>query len=164
MAPLEAGASGRGIVIGSALAGSQNWGVPADFDSQGFLNAAKTNFVTLQAAWDKSDVNALRIMMTDDMLREIRTQLDGFGQQQDTRMQAFAGQLNELVTRTDQHLATLRQTLLEETRQGRQEGSASQQRFSDVQGQRLAELTQRNELRRRERPDHVVLRPEKLHE
>ena len=76
VAPLDAGANGRGIVIGSALAGTQNWGVPADFDSQGFLKAAKTNFVTLQAAWDKSDVNALRVMMTDDMLREIRTQLD----------------------------------------------------------------------------------------
>jgi hypothetical protein len=24
-------------MIGSALAGSQNWGVPADFDAEGFL-------------------------------------------------------------------------------------------------------------------------------
>jgi len=64
-----------GIVIGSALAGSQNWGVPADFDSEGFLKAAKSNFVTLQAAWDKEDINALRSMMTDGMLREIQSQL-----------------------------------------------------------------------------------------
>ena len=64
-----------GVVIGSALGGSQNWGVPADFDSEGFLKAAKSNFVTLQAAWDKADINALRSMMTDTMLREIQTQL-----------------------------------------------------------------------------------------
>ena len=64
-----------GVVIGSALAGSQNWGVPADFDSEGFLKAAKSNFVTLQAAWDKADINALRTMMTDGMLREIQSQL-----------------------------------------------------------------------------------------
>jgi predicted lipid-binding transport protein (Tim44 family) len=64
-----------GIVIGSALAGSQNWGVPAGFDSEGFLKAAKGNFVTLQAAWDKADINALRTMMTDEMLREIQSQL-----------------------------------------------------------------------------------------
>ena len=62
-------------MIGSALSGSQNWGVPAGFDSDGFLAAAKTNFVTLQAAWDKSDVTALRAMMTDDMLGEIKAQL-----------------------------------------------------------------------------------------
>ena len=62
-------------MIGSALTGSQSWGIPADFDSQGFLRAAKSNFVTLQAAWDKSDIPSLRAMMTDDMLGEIRAQL-----------------------------------------------------------------------------------------
>ncbi len=64
-----------GIVIGSALAGSQAWGVPAGFDAAGFLQAAKTNFVTLQSAWDRSDLGTLRAMMTDDMLAEIRQQL-----------------------------------------------------------------------------------------
>ena len=62
-------------MIGSALAGSQGWGIPAGFDTDGFLNAAKTNFVTLQAAWDKSDIGSLRAMMTDEMLGEIKTQL-----------------------------------------------------------------------------------------
>ncbi|TAH14151.1 MAG: Tim44 domain-containing protein [Curvibacter sp.] len=64
-----------GSMIGSALMGSQNWGVPAGFDSEGFLSAAKTNFVTLQAAWDRSDIPALRGMMTDGMLSEIQAQL-----------------------------------------------------------------------------------------
>ena len=62
-------------MIGSALSGSQSWGIPAGFDSEGFLKVAKSNFVTLQAAWDKSDIQSLRSMMTDDMLGEIRTQL-----------------------------------------------------------------------------------------
>ena len=64
-----------GSMIGSALAGSQNWGVPAGFDAAGFIEAAKRNFTTLQAAWDRSDVDTLRSMMTDGMLGEIRTQL-----------------------------------------------------------------------------------------
>lgn len=74
-----------GVRIGSALqggsapagglAGSQNWGVPAGFDTEGFLAAAKRNFVTLQDAWDRSDMGALRSMMTDDMLAELRGQL-----------------------------------------------------------------------------------------
>lgn len=69
------GGSGAGVVIGSGLAGSQNWGVPDGFDTDGFLVAAKRNFVTLQAAWDRSDIGTLRSMMTDGMLDEIRTQL-----------------------------------------------------------------------------------------
>ena len=62
-------------MIGSALSGSQGWGIPDGFDVDGFLTAAKANFVTLQAAWDKSDIQSLRSMMTDDMVGEIRTQL-----------------------------------------------------------------------------------------
>ena len=70
---VNAGASGS--MIGSALGGSQTWGVPEGFDTEGFLRSAKANFVSLQAAWDKSDVNALRVMMTDTMLKEIQAQL-----------------------------------------------------------------------------------------
>jgi predicted lipid-binding transport protein (Tim44 family) len=60
-----AGASAGGSMIGSALTGSQSWGVPAGFDADGFLTACKKNFVSLQDAWDRSDVNSLRAMMTD---------------------------------------------------------------------------------------------------
>lgn len=64
-----------GSMIGAGLAGSQNWGVPEGFDTEGFLRSAKANFVTLQAAWDRSDIAALRGMMTDQMLKEIQAQL-----------------------------------------------------------------------------------------
>jgi predicted lipid-binding transport protein (Tim44 family) len=64
-----------GSMIGSGLGGSQSWGIPAGFDAEGFLRSAKANFVSLQAAWDKSDINALRVMMTDTMLKEIQAQL-----------------------------------------------------------------------------------------
>ena len=67
--------AGTGSMIGSGLEGSQSWGVPAGFDAEGFLKACKANFLTLQDAWDKSDINNLRAMMTDDMLSEIKTQL-----------------------------------------------------------------------------------------
>jgi predicted lipid-binding transport protein (Tim44 family) len=70
-----AGAAAGGSMIGSALGGSQSWGVPAGFDAEGFLKACKANFVTLQDAWDRSDVNSLRAMMTDEMLEQIKAQL-----------------------------------------------------------------------------------------
>jgi predicted lipid-binding transport protein (Tim44 family) len=66
---------GSGVQIGSALGGSQNWGVPAGFDTEGFVTAAKRNFITLQDAWDRSDISTLRSMMTDEMLGEIKAQL-----------------------------------------------------------------------------------------
>jgi predicted lipid-binding transport protein (Tim44 family) len=67
---------GDPVVIGSALAGSQNWGIPEGFDAAGFLSAAKRNFITLQAAWDGCDIATLRSMMTDNMVDEIRAQLN----------------------------------------------------------------------------------------
>lgn len=70
------GAAGAtGPMIGSGLGGSQSWGIPAGFDAEGFLKASKANFVTLQDAWDRSDIQNLRSMMTDDMLEQIKTQL-----------------------------------------------------------------------------------------
>ena len=75
----SAGMSGAGpasgSMIGSGLSGSQSWGIPPGFDTEGFLKSAKGNFVSLQAAWDKSDIPALRVMMTDTMLKEIQAQL-----------------------------------------------------------------------------------------
>lgn len=70
------GIGGAGAsIIGSGLSGSQSWGIPAGFDAEGFVRSAKANFVSLQAAWDKSDMTALRVMMTDTMLKEIQAQL-----------------------------------------------------------------------------------------
>lgn len=77
-----------GSMIGAALGGSQNWGVPAGFDTEGFIVAAKRNFVTLQDAWDRADIPTLRSMMTDSMVTEIRSQLQ-------EREQAQAGQPNK---------------------------------------------------------------------
>ena len=76
--PWEQGAvpAAGGSMIGSGLAASApNWSVPADFDAAGFLESAKRNFITLQAAWDRADVATLRSMMTDEMLEEIKSQL-----------------------------------------------------------------------------------------
>ena len=71
----DGAAAAGGSQIGSALGGSQSWGVPAGFDAEGFLKACKANFVTLQDAWDRSDIQNLRAMMTDDMLEQIKAQL-----------------------------------------------------------------------------------------
>ena len=49
--------------------------MPAGFDTESFLKAAKRNFVTLQDAWDRADISALQSMMTDGMVKELQTQI-----------------------------------------------------------------------------------------
>jgi len=78
-------------------------------------------------------------------LAEVRGQLEQFGQQQEARILAFGQQLGEFTARTDAQLQALRQALVEDARNGRQEAAGSQQRFAEQLGLRLAELVQRNE-------------------
>jgi predicted lipid-binding transport protein (Tim44 family) len=49
--------------------------VPTGFDARGFVNTAKQVFMTLQDAWDRSDMTVLHSMLTDQMLGEIKSQL-----------------------------------------------------------------------------------------
>ncbi len=67
---------------------------------------------------------------------ELRDQLDSLGAQQALRIDGFGGRLD-----------ALRETLNEDARKARTENAEALQRFTDALGQRLTELTQRNELR-----------------
>lgn len=72
------GGDAGGSLIGSAIGAhtaATTWGIPADFDTAGFLRAAKEHFVRLQGAWDRGDIPTLRALMTDEMLAQIEAQL-----------------------------------------------------------------------------------------
>ena len=101
-----------GSGIGSGLSGSQTWGIPAGFDVDSFVTAAKRNFVTLQDAWDRSDINALRSMMTDAMVVEIRNQLSEReaqfpGQPNKTEVVMLDAQLLGIEEQADAYLASV---------------------------------------------------------
>jgi hypothetical protein len=101
-----------GSGIGSGLGGSETWGIPAGFDVDSFLTAAKRNFVTLQDAWDRSDISALRSMMTDTMVVEIRNQLSEReaqfpGQPNKTEVVMLEAQLLGIEEQTDAYLASV---------------------------------------------------------
>ena len=70
-----------GIDEVASRTGEFRWGVPKGFDAHGFLQSAKGNFVLLQEAWDRADLDALRALMTDDMLHHIAQQLQERGDQ-----------------------------------------------------------------------------------
>ena len=101
-----------GSGIGSGLSGSQTWGIPAGFDVDSFITAAKRNFVTLQDAWDRSDISALRSLMTDAMVVEIRNQLAEReaqfpGQPNKTEVVMLEAQLLGIEEQTDAYMASV---------------------------------------------------------
>ncbi len=59
----------------AAWSGAQQPAVPADFDVNGFLRHAKTNFIRMQAAWDRADVNDILEFTTPEMFGELKMQL-----------------------------------------------------------------------------------------
>jgi predicted lipid-binding transport protein (Tim44 family) len=65
----------------NAPAAHTPWGVPADFDTAGFLRAAKSNYIRLQAAWDKADVDDIRLFTTPEVFAELRMQIQERGSQ-----------------------------------------------------------------------------------
>jgi len=67
----------------AAPAAHTPWGVPADFDSYSFLRHAKGNFIRLQAAWDKGDVEDIREFTTPEVFAELRMQIQERGAQAD---------------------------------------------------------------------------------
>ena len=95
-----------------ALSGSQTWGIPANFDTPGFISAAKRNFAILQTAWDKSDVDTLRAMMTDEMASEIKNQLasrakEANGSNYKTEIMSLDAQLLGIEDLGDEYLASV---------------------------------------------------------
>ncbi|GAB3667912.1 Tim44 domain-containing protein [Ramlibacter alkalitolerans] len=97
---------------GDPLAGSQNWGVPAGFDTEGFLQAAKRNFNTLQGAWDRGEMSTLRSMMTDEMLGEVRKQMaererEGQGAPQSTEVVMLEAQLLGIEELATEYMASV---------------------------------------------------------
>ncbi|MSQ59160.1 MAG: Tim44 domain-containing protein [Betaproteobacteria bacterium] len=71
-APLPGGASNS---VMSSFAGAANWGIPADFDKEGFERSAKVHFIRLQAAWDAKELADIREFTTPEMYAEIKMQL-----------------------------------------------------------------------------------------
>ena len=87
-APQPVNSGGTVSVLGTPLAGSSPasgttdgntdapWGVPADFDSAGFLRIAKVQFLRMQAAWDEKNLADIRDFTAPEVFAEIRMQLD----------------------------------------------------------------------------------------
>lgn len=85
------------------------WGVPADFDTPGFLRVAKSNFIRLQAAWDKGDVADIREFTTPEVFAELKMQITERGAQKDfTDVVAIDAELLGIETEGGDYVASVR--------------------------------------------------------
>ncbi|MBA4262523.1 MAG: transporter [Comamonadaceae bacterium] len=96
----------------SAVGGSQPWGIPTGFDVDAFLRASKSNFQSLQDAWDRADIPSLRAMMTDGMLEQIKNQLaererHTGGQPNKTEVVMLEARLLGIEELSDSHMASV---------------------------------------------------------
>lgn len=112
-AAAQANTQGNGALssagFGSDAAQSeQNWFIPADFDSQRFLQEAKQQFVAIQKVWDSGDVSQLRNFLTDDLMKELQVQLSGRSGTNHTEVVLLNAEMLGIEQVTDGHLASVR--------------------------------------------------------
>jgi predicted lipid-binding transport protein (Tim44 family) len=92
---------------GTAIpAASRN--IPADFDVDGFLRQAKLNFVRLQAANDRGDMDDIRDFTSPELFAEIKMQYQERGSKaQETDVMQLNAELLEVVTEDSRHVASV---------------------------------------------------------
>ena len=82
--------------------------VPAGFDVAGFVKQAKINFLRLQEANDRGDLETLRDVCDDEMFASLQSDIAARKHApQHTEIEALEAILIEVVTEGDKHLASL---------------------------------------------------------
>jgi predicted lipid-binding transport protein (Tim44 family) len=83
--------------------------IPDSFDVQGFLRQAKKNFVALQAANDRGDLESIRDLVTDELFEDLAQDLAARkGASQQTDVVTLDAQLLEVTTEAGAHWASIR--------------------------------------------------------
>jgi predicted lipid-binding transport protein (Tim44 family) len=89
-------------------ANHQQWGVPADFDTEAFLRHAKASFLRMQAAWDRGDLADLREFTAPEVFAELQLQIQERGGNQDyTEVVSIDAQLLGIETTERDYLASV---------------------------------------------------------
>lgn len=101
---------------------------PPGFDVEGFARGSKSNFMRLQEANDRGDVQSLRDMMTPALFQEIESDMRGRGNTpQKTEVLTLDAKVVEVVTERDHYIASVRFTGLI-----RDDGATQPESFSEV--------------------------------
>lgn len=106
-----AGAGPMGGAAAPAMAAglAGGFGIPADFDKVGFETNAKKQFITLQAANDKGDLDEVRSFATDEFYNEIAKDVIS-GNKDATQVDELQAELLGVETERGQHWASVQFT------------------------------------------------------
>jgi predicted lipid-binding transport protein (Tim44 family) len=112
----------------TAAAAASAANIPADFDVDGFLRQAKLNFIRLQAANDRGDMEDIRQFCSPEMAAEIQMQFQERKQlAQETDVVQLDAELLDVSTEANRALASVRFSGLI-----REEANAAPESFSEV--------------------------------
>ncbi len=101
------GGAAAAPVMAAGLAGG--FGIPADFDKAGFEDNAKKQFMSLQAANDKGDLDAVRDFTTDELYNQIAKDVVG-GNKEATRVEELNAELLGIETDRGNYWASVQFT------------------------------------------------------
>ena len=94
---------------GSAASATTTGTVPPGFDVEGFLRQAKLNFIRLQAANDRGDMDDVRQFTAPELFAEIRMQYqERGGKAQETDVMQLEAEVLEVVSDGANHVASVR--------------------------------------------------------
>jgi predicted lipid-binding transport protein (Tim44 family) len=93
---------------GAAPVAQAPWGVPANFDTVGFLGHAKEYFRKLQGAWDRGNLDDLEQFTTRDMFIALTHELRARGAGTRTEVVALDASLLGIESSAKEHLASVR--------------------------------------------------------
>jgi predicted lipid-binding transport protein (Tim44 family) len=121
-------AGGGATAAAAAPATASAANIPADFDVDGFLRQAKLNFIRLQAANDRGDMEDIRQFCSPEMAAEIQMQFQERNQlAQETDVVQLDAALLDVSTEANRALASVRFSGLI-----REEANAAPETFSEV--------------------------------
>jgi predicted lipid-binding transport protein (Tim44 family) len=86
------------------------WGIPADFDSEGFLSHARTYFERLQAAWSANNLDELSEFTTQEMFTALTHELRARGPVGRSEVVTLGAKLLGMEHDAQEHLASVRFT------------------------------------------------------
>ncbi|MFN9028696.1 MAG: Tim44 domain-containing protein [Betaproteobacteria bacterium] len=95
---------------GGAVNPATPWGVPAGFDTEGFLANAKTYFGKLQKSWDSGDLGELQEFTTNEMFIALTHELRGRAGNTTTEVVELDAKLLGIESTPTEHVASVRFT------------------------------------------------------
>jgi predicted lipid-binding transport protein (Tim44 family) len=110
-APVDGARPGSAMAEFSRGAGASSgapWGVPAGFDTEAFLAAAKSHYAKLQQAWDTGNLDELAEFTSNEMFIALTHELRARAGHSQTEVVSIDAELLGIESTADEHVASVK--------------------------------------------------------